>query len=294
MKTAVFLAIVLLVASIGGCSSPHPAKPSESPSKSESSTFQGSPTPTNPPPVNNMTLGVLQLSECTGFSGGTPALPTEATPGSIPPGWEKGPTDAVSELSYAGYECQRVHVDQYERGPIHIIWDTTGKANVPATCREKASGGPLEEGVNNFLVDDAEIAMYLHSRYDLPASYAEFHVGTSSATAPLVLHTWDWGPHGQPHSNLTLADDGGTDEWLAPDVLFWTHGQGVGKMVIAYDHRTGPTITSRAAHGTFEPPMLISQLPGGQLDWVAWWYSALAGTGKVTLFKDNQCKQPEP
>ena len=288
--TASILALLLVMAS--GCASKHePSLNTPTTSTGRTSSSQTS-TDDAQPPVSNLTTNRIELTHCTGFLAGTTAMPTQVTPGSVPPGWERDPTDPESYVIMSGYECDRVHVGPYERGPVRMVWDVTGNGNVPDSCFEKSGGNPVEAVVNIILFDDEQIANYLHQSYGMPTGVAEIHVSQMPVGA-LVLRQWSWGVKGQSQSNLTVADDGSVAPRNWPDVLFWPHSQGVGKLVISYQ-RNAEAYTERMGYGTLQPPMLLAQLPGGAFAGSATYFPSMAGMGNVTLFKDNQCKQPEP
>jgi hypothetical protein len=189
-----------------------------------------------------------------------------------------------------GYECERISVGPFERGPIHIIWDGHDNADFPADCILNETGFQVESVLNVFLVDDPELASYFRQTYELPATYSAIQVDASASVTPRQL-TWRW-QSGQQTSEIHLVDDGtSTSPDNTGDRIYWQRGNGIGRMDFIQD-AFSPDI-GRLGYGTLYPPMLQSDTPQGEFAGIVD-YITTTGPAVVRLYSDLLCKNPEP
>ncbi|HUR62835.1 MAG TPA: hypothetical protein VM286_10810 [Candidatus Thermoplasmatota archaeon] len=231
---------------------------------------------------------LLELTECTGFSGPSATFPQAVAPGRAPPGWEPtGPGQLLAGSVVSGYDCRRVRVGSLERGPLRIVWDAHSNASVPASCAGNGAAGLV---LNVLLVNDTQVASYLHDRFGLPALFTDIQVA-AEATGPLVRQEWTWAPFGNPPSTLTVLSDGTAERYTPADRLWWERGTGVGRLDISYA-RSGSELLTRPSHGTMHPPMLLPP-PNGHFVGSLLYFPALAAEGKVALYADTGCAREE-
>lgn len=188
-----------------------------------------------------------------------------------------------------GYECERVSVGPFERGPVHIIWDGHNNADFPADCLLNETGFLREYVLNVFLLDDAELATYLQQTYGLPAIYSKIQVDAPSSQAPRQL-AWSW-QSGQQTSEIHLIDDGSSSASTPGERMFWQRGTGIGRMDFLH-HKFSPDTANRPGYGTLYPPMLQSDNPGGQFAGTVD-YITTDAQAVVSLYRDPLCKQAE-
>jgi hypothetical protein len=191
-----------------------------------------------------------------------------------------------------GYECNRISIGPFERGPIRIVTDGHDKADIPLACKATVKGGSHQAILNTFLVNDSMVADYLAATYGLPATYAQIQ-NQAQAAGALVQHAWTWTPPGLSASTVMIFDDGQAQSNDISDRFYWQRGAGIGILDFVYT-RQGPTFTNRAAYGTMQPPMLLASQPQGLfISSSADYYPSLSGEGIIRLYKDAQCQQAE-
>lgn len=247
--------------------------------------------PTLDQPLLNSTSRLV-LSQCTGFVGSTHPYPRAVGPGQPPPGWE--PVDSTIPTSYVligGYECNRVSIGPYERGPVRIVWDAHDHADIPAKCLEGRPPLSLAPILNAVLANDQQIADHLRNEYGLPVEYAEINA-TAQPTGPMNERSWTWGPGSTP-SELTFVDDGTSAPFDFNERFLWQRRNGIGVLDMTYE-RTGPELTDREGYGVMQTPMLLAnsttQLFAGPINY----FPTLSGEGAFHLFSDLMCEQPAP
>lgn len=195
-------------------------------------------------------------------------------------------------VTLLGYECNRIQVGPFERGPIRIVFDGHTNADIPPTCDQNRTGATHVHIVNAFLVDDAEIAVFLSQEFGLPTFFADIGA-TSQGTGELTQRTWTWGLPGQASSSLSFPDDGNYAAYPIVDRIYWERpGGGLGMLDFTYD-RDGPLLTDREGYGTMNPPMLWAQMPSGEFEGPVVYFPSMEGSGAITLYDDSLCEHPE-
>jgi hypothetical protein len=241
-----------------------------------------------PPPTLPMKL---ELTNCTQFLSSA-VFPRQATPGSAPPGWEpKDPKSPLSFVDMVGYECPRVNVGAFERGPVRIVWDGHNNVDVPANCTADEPKNVVEAVVNSFLVSDPDVAAYLHTEYGLPAIVADIQHHEQTAGS-LTMRTWTWDA-GQGKSELTIQSDEGSQPQDGGIRLFWQHGSGMAYLTFV-ETRLARAVTDRVGYGTMQPPMLLSGVAQGSFAGAATFNFSTTSDGTFRFYSDLQCKTPAP
>ena len=296
MSRLVWSIAVVLAAALTGCTASHVRNPGQSTSQSSSATSStGTSEPIPPPVMNETSSPKILLSQCTGFVAVNVPSPRAVAPGQAPPGWEaKDPSVPLSYVYLAGYDCKRINVDKYERGPIRIVWDGHDHADIPSHCSMNTTtqGPHLAVVLNSMLVNDSEIATYLQSEFGLPVRYGEIGVAGQPVN-DFVKRTWTWGV-GQGNSDLNLLDDGTNQTYDRIERLYWQRGNGIGVMDLTYERWSHAVVADRPAYGSMAPPMLLASTPAAQFTGTASYFPAMSGEGLFALYKDLQCKEPEP
>lgn len=283
------LALLLVVPLLAGCTShtkqPGTTAPTTAPTSSQSSTTMHGQSFTN-----STVFAGMQLSQCTGFYGGTPATPKQTTAGQAPPGWEPtNPNNEFVNLHIGGAECNRIHVGPYERGPIRMVWDGHINADIPAGCTVNQTATTHPTILNAFLINDAEIADYLRTTYGMPTFYADIQTEAQAAGA-LVQRTWTWAAAGHPASRLNVYDDGTNQSYDFVDRIWWQAGDGIGQLDFAYE-RWAFSVGDRAGEGTMQAPMLALS-PDGSWIGAMEYFPSMSGKGTFTLYTDYLCQHP--
>src|SRR5882672_5357469 len=107
--------------------------------------------PTNHPNFTQPPL--FELGHCTGFSGATHAYPQTLAPSKAPAGWGE---NAVSFVGLEGFDCHRISIGPFERGPVRIVLDAHTNFSSPSHCAENLTARTGEQFLNVFLVNDRE------------------------------------------------------------------------------------------------------------------------------------------
>lgn len=196
-----------------------------------------------------------------------------------------------SFILLVGYQCERLSLGSFERGPVHLVWDAHGGADPPPRCLENETLPTHAAILNVLLVDDQELVAHFQAEYGVPARYAEFTVDEQSAGS-LTERTWSWVADGST-SSFTFLDDGTNSPDPISDRLFWARGSGgLGQLDLTYE-RNGLTITTRSGHGPMQTPMLMAETPQQYLIAFTQYYTSMAGTGHFRIYSDQLCEQLE-
>jgi hypothetical protein len=236
-------------------------------------------------------LGRLELTDCTGWFATVLPLPRSLAPGQPPPGWEVPPGDTeTAAVILGGFDCARLSLGRFER-PVRIVYDAHGHLAAPRPCFGTASPPPTVLGLNSLWVSDPEVAAELRS-YGMPAYATNITEAVAADAGAARLRTWAWGDPLAP-STLTFSEGGALRATTRSLRLVWLHGEGLGMLELEQSHTSPSPTTGWPAHGSAQPPMLLSTLPEGRFAGQALWHPTLAATGQVTLYKDLLCAQPE-
>lgn len=287
------LIVVLAVLLLTGCFSPKDSPPaSQTTTSSANSETPSSSSSSSTAPVGLSIALSLGLDDCTAWQ--APMLfPGTTGPGEPPRGWEPAPetTDGTGVGMY-GYRCNRFALAPFERGPVTIVLDTHNKATFPEECVQSNDDSTTATVLNALIVDDSELGQFLNVTYGMPVFVAEMAV--SQAQDPPAIHAWTWAVGGQTPSELTIVEDGVTqDPPETSDRLYWAKGTGIGTLSLKF-HRTAPLLLeNRLGEGTLQPPMLLSQVAGGHYAGPAEWFSSLRADGVFQFYNDPHCKEPK-
>lgn len=169
-------------------------------------------------------------------------------PGTPPGGWDDaggGPT----RVGLLGWQCDRVHWDHLERGPVRFLLEVHDDMTVPAACQ--AGAERTHWTLAGLWTDDGAVADLARAA-GLPVHAAPIRRDGSD------LETWSW-----DRSSLTAPAGGDEPVLLPPARLFWDAAGGVHALDLESDaHGSG---TNRLATGTFAPPMLLADGPQPRL-----------------------------
>lgn len=257
------LAVLLLGFLLAGCADP--ASVAEPPSETQA------------PPQRFL------LSQCTSFVGEHYLFPG---PSQAPQGWE--PRDPLKPgwVFVSGYECNRIHLGPYERGPVRIVWDGHTNADFPPACVEGMKHPTARLLLNVILVDDAEIAAYLSDAYGLPTFHSPIGIAGQSANAPRQL-TWTWG--NGTKSQLNFVDDGTAGEGPRDERLFWEKDGGIAALDLAHDGK-GSAVADRFGYGQMGSPMLLADVAGGVFSGTVRHSFGIETEANVRFYRDLGCE----
>ena len=281
---------LVAVAALAGCfgkettpngDGPSPTTPGETATDSSS---------TQPPVTIPLTpLHELLMTNCIGWDAFR-NYPAAVSPGTSPEGWESATPDSIVTVLIFGFRCERVAIGPYERGPVHILLDTHGNAEVPEGCSANQNGITRFRVLQHFVTDDAEVAAYMQATYGVPVLTASFQESDQDVAAG-ALHTWMWAVEGQPPSTMTIVDYKQNEN--LPTVierLFWQRGAGLVALEIEVEQKGA--ITNLFANGTVQAPFLLAQDTAGIFVGQGDWRTDLNGHGVFTTYQDRLCKEP--
>lgn len=285
MKHAKAIIAVAVVVLVTGCLTD---KPSPGPDALATATNSSTPTPTEPldETVSNVPQRFL-LSQCTGFVGVSAPLPRALGPGQRPQGWEPtNPSEPVGYVPVSGYECNRINLGPYERGPVRIVWDGHTNADFPEACMAGKDATTLGLLVNVIMVDDAEIALHLREAYGLPALHSSIDIN-SQGVGNLRQLTWAWG--NDTKSRMEFVDDGTADSYGRNERFFWEKDSGIGALDLVHD-REASAVTDRVGYGKMESPMLSADFGGGVFSGTVNYVSRMETEATFHSYRDLGCQ----
>jgi hypothetical protein len=257
--------LVLLVAGLAACTQP-PAAP---------------PAPVGAP-------GHLSLTGCSGWHASIGPLPPALVPGAAPAGWEP-PPENLPHVRLDGFECERLGLGPFERGPVHLVVDSHTRATFPAACYP--SDFAVTGLVGTLWVDDDGLARYLAETYGLPARRASV-LPESDGTGSAQAHAWTW-TDAEGRSTATVPSGVPSQVANRPSLLLWPAGDGIGSLSLTFQDRTVPVGPELAVSGTAQPPALLSALPGGAFAGQGYWSDGFSAEGTFKAYRDTMCTQPE-
>ncbi len=233
--------------------------------------------------------GSVALSQCSSVQFGLLVPPT-ANPGSRPPDWEPaGGTTVFGGIGLVGYHCQRIALGPFERGPVHLIFESHGAATFPPECVREAIETDLRGIVSNFWIDDAQIAAYVNATYGIPVRVADIE-RTEPLAGPANQETWTWGEPGAEPSTFTVTAPSARSPLDQGLMAFWPSGTGIARLYGNFELKG----MSGSAHGVFKPPMLMSEFAQGAYAGETTWSTEGDGRLQFTLYRDRFCEEPIP
>lgn len=189
-----------LPALIGGCvadDSDDPTIPSDGQTSSESST--GTPNQDEPPFIPSIPADLplqLILDSCIAIETLRHVL-SDVVGATPPPTWGPGPTPAT-ELRIEIFDCERLSIGPFERGPVQFLVEIHDNRDPPETCRGDYTSSEI---ITQVWVNDPELADYLRRDLGLPASSAAINRSTQQ-TGEIETFTWTFEREGSPMSRL--------------------------------------------------------------------------------------------
>jgi hypothetical protein len=236
----------------------------------------------------NMTGGAgIFLDDCKdGITNGG-LFPAQAFPQATPPtGWSpQSPPLIQVELQILS--CQRISVGPFERGPVHLLFETHDNFSPPDSCA-KAAGGDYYSALalTQFWIDDAEIAGYLRTKFGLPAQEATFNQSSTVVNGEGRQH-WDFGLKGGGVSSLDNNVGPADLSWAPTFRFFYASADHEDFFDLAYDeHYSQQGLVS---FGTIVPPLMFAGNAVGA--WAATGGVTASGTyaGTFHQFRDMNC-----
>ena len=277
---------------LAGCANPSTTSEGVSLSPSETtfpSTASPSTTSDNPGPNQNATRRDFATTDCRGASAGY-VMTTEQGPPPPRPEWEReGSPDANGAIRF--FECQRISIFDFERGPVRIAYEWTDMATPPAQeCfGDKAS---LILSLYRIYVDDRSIADNLTEKFGAPAVFATFdHV--ASPVGPLGQETWSMAVAGGAPTSVTFssfAADPTDSEFTTRYVFAYKDGIAMMQETLHdYDDLGNPPL----AYGTMQSPTVWHDYVGSeQYAGPASYFYENTWSGEFVFFEDAYCKVP--
>ncbi len=276
--------LVILCVLIAGCTESGPA-PSEDPKPSTPPPQDPPETPidpVDPPSIPDLRTPGMAVNDCQAWLITQYYAPGQH-PATAPPDWEAENDLGVRGVNLYAWECQRINFGPFERGPVRIVVEAHDNFMPPAECRE-GNGTFFNAYLSRLLVDDADIANFMHTMHGLPASYAEFDA-TVDAAAVVSTYTWTWDSDGGVSVVSVIEDDQQTPADLITTRFLWRNGTQAGWLHTQFTN-TAPIITDRLATWQLAPPMLMAsnQTEAGT-------GSVLVGSWSATIqqFEDSGC-----
>lgn len=206
----------------------------------------GPPPPATPAADGPAPLEGLVLGDCTGFSAAGPLMPSPVSPGGPPPGWDPKPGLAAAGL--LGFDCRRVALGPYERGPVRLLAEVHDDFEAPGAC--DADGSHFDGRVlASLLVDDDAIARELAQAHGMPVRQGAI---AAPAVGPDGLVHWTWTEPGRPASTLSFAPGVGPAGDGRPLRLFWPAAGGIGRLDLEMERYASTLATAGAGdlHGS--------------------------------------------
>jgi hypothetical protein len=289
----VLLAAMTLAVLSAGCVHDKPPGPVETATQSTSTGLSESNTSTDgtmQPPMEEAPLTLL-LNNCLGW---TTVLnyPGPTAPGPRPEGWEAASPDTlITGISIQAYECNRVAIGAFERGPLHVLYEAHSNADIPEACYEGLAGITSVGILTAFILDDAELVAFLQSELKLPAVFGTI-TDDATAVGPGAVHTWTWQVEGNEQSTLTLPESGDTSgSGVLPERLFWENNGTLHQIDLApLDH--GPQVPAWAV-GSIHAPFYTASDTGGVFTGGGTRYVDRESSGTFTSYRDMACKVPQ-
>lgn len=230
----------------------------------------------------------LSLNECQGFN--AKHLANSDLAGAEPPsGWGPGPTP-LTEIFVQGFECQKISIGPFERGPIDFLMEVHGNRDPPESCRSGATYTSSEVIVQVW-INDVELVSYFEETLGMPARFGEINLVRESA-GPLVIHTWMLKtPDGEDVSTLQFVTNEAADSY-SPSVYrrFWeTPDRAIGYLDFSSDVRissSDPPIVT----GTLEQPFL--QATGSAFLGEGNFRPSVSVEAPIFRYGDMECLEP--
>lgn len=222
----------------------------------------------------------LFFSECQGEIS-TSYLPAALNDPPVPAGYEYD--TEVNGFYLKAFECSRVGVGEFERGPIRIIMEGHTNYVPPSECAR----GDFDRAnvLANFWINDQELAVYLLN-LGLPATFAEITLEEIPDGGP---RTWIWSGGGS-ESRLSVSNnhvDSGTTDFTTR--LYWFINDSIAFLDFNY---SGPYDLTTPAWGLISPPAAFAV--AGPTSWhgLANTLATMDITGEFSWFGDLDCEQP--
>lgn len=244
------------------------------------------------PPLEESIDGTrrLALDGCTGMT--TWAFFPGNGPGAPPDGCE--PTqEGASSVLYHMMRCQHVGWGPFERGPVHLIWESHTNGDYPVRCEEGTWN--RRAVLAQVWLDDPELAGWLGDTFGLTTVLADFRVSEGNMTPAGTYRTeWRFAAEDSPESRMTVGEaiefDAFPEEvisrvawsanatWYILDLLgsYW------------YSNGAVPIAT-----GNLEPPALYAAAHPTSTytsEGVAYWKGPVTGT--LRAYGDAECTSP--
>lgn len=278
--------VAVAITLLAGCTNAPPSTQTDDPVPKSSSSDTSAPPPdqlANVTPVRPMAFDLTGCTEqSTVFT-----WPSDSAPGTTPAGWEPE-TTYWSETHMTFLACERFAWGPFERTLVFAFEDHSSM-RMPPSCEGHDSA--VADGIlDNLWVTDPEVAAYLVSNYELPASTAAISYSDSSAPAP--TRTWSLTPTGATESEITFIQPTGEVKASSFGLrLIWSTSNVLGFLNLASSysyHDPGATV----ANGHMEAPSTFAS--GGQTQWdgLAGWTNNQTTAGKVLMWKDTLCAEP--
>lgn len=279
MRHQLALAVLVLLA---GCT----ADPSEAPAERPDVTGNGSGEgPSQPGLPMNATVPLvgMRLTDCDGWKAGMDWI-GPGPPSPNPPEWQREDTTTGSSVVMQAWECSRVNIGPFERGPIHMVMEYTDNFSAPENCT-LADYTVVAWSLLAWYVNDPEIVSYL-SQLGIPA----FQITANRNDVELgqgASHEWRWDA-GSGESRVTTYDAGGTAPTSRlPERFFWANGTAVSAFEILYAG-LDTFLGAQLSEGTLSDPMALARnapvfASRGQ------WYPSIDADAKHLTWQDVTC-----
>lgn len=286
------LGIGLLAGCLDPQSSPGGATTGRETSTSAATSSTGS-SSANLPVINSSIPEKMSATDCTGPDTLVYG-PTEVFSQAMPPGWEEGEDEPLTDVFLRLFECQKISWGPFERGPVTMLAEIHGSLNAPQSCLEDHPHDAVAyRWLASLWFSDADIANWVAATYGAPVYYGEFETAHEMNPA-LETHTWSWGLPNQERSYVTMRDVAVSDNHPGPftEWWFWFNGQGISSMdsvmLSMSDDTSAPLVDGHMA-----PPMMFANATGQSgYAAVADWFPEKDFDGVIQRFGDLECKVP--
>jgi len=291
MNKLLACSFVLVVASgcFDGKDSAGPGDQDPTPSMSESMTQSGSDSRPDEVLLEAIPLDLI-LNNCTGWYA-VRSYVGSTGPGARPEGWEAAPvTDILSGNSIEAYSCARLSLGRFERGPIHVMFETHSNADFPPACVAELPANTSPSVLVNLWVDDSEIGAFMQETYGLPIQVGSFEEAQTDAEVG-TLHTWTWAVEGGEDSTITIPDDEQpVNQGDHVRRLFWQRESAVLQLEVDLDD-LGPNVPP-VGFGMFQPPMVMASDTAGIFADTVGWFPQREAAGTFAFYNDMRCEEP--
>lgn len=249
-------ALLLFGMLLAGCATHGTTKPGP-PALTPSTAPSANPTSTGPnlpPRESRGGSASIELTDCHGFDTGFDA-PYNMIPSHVPQGWQT--YNDTTDLQLEAFQCNRVSIGSFERGPIYYAMEWHNNAIAPQNCQPGAY--TRMRVLVGLWISDQEVASYLNATMGMPSQYAQFESQNQTGTG---VTDWTFGPPGMTPSEFKVQDLPQQNSGIAGDQyrLVWPNNLGGVSYLDWIERFANDNIANPGIVGNWRAPLLYTNL----------------------------------